>query len=185
LERHRLIWLFFRQKTNLFDGRPKRLLHVAPEIQLSHRLKRVPGVDYLSIDLAWGRAMMRADITNLLFPHDSFDVIYCSHVLEHIPNDHKAMTEFYRVLKPSGWAILQVPIKGKTTFEDPSVTSPAERERLFGQSDHVRIYGEDYVDRLERAGFKVTVDQFAQQLPDGEAGQIVIDRSEKIYFCSK
>ena len=185
LERDRLIWLFFRQKTDLFDGRPKRLLHVAPEPQLSRRLKRVPGVDYVSIDLAWGKAMMRANVTDLLFPQDSFDVVYCSHVLEHIPNDRKAIAELYRVLKPDGWAILQVPIKSKTTLEDSSVTDPAERQRVFGQWDHVRIYGEDYVDRLKGAGFKVTVELFAKELSEEAAKEIAISRSERIYLCRK
>lgn len=183
LERHRLVWSYFTNKTDLFDGKPKRLLHVAPEPQLSRLLRRVPGLDYLSIDLEKGKAMMSADITNLPFKDKQFDVIYCSHVLEHVPEDRKAMAEFRRVLRPDGWAILLVPIRGEVTFEDSSVTSPEERERLFGQWDHVRIYGSDYVTRLREAGFKVRVDSYSKEFQENEIARMGIDRQEDIFFC--
>ena len=99
---------------------------------------------------------MKMDIMDIQYPDESFDVIYCSHVLEHVPDDRKAMREFRRVLKRGGWAILLVPITAGKTHEDPSITEPAERLRVFGQEDHVRIYGPDYVDRLREAGFAVT-----------------------------
>jgi SAM-dependent methyltransferase len=157
LERHRLAWLFLRGHTNLWDGAPKRFLHVAPEVALSTRFTRIPGVDYLTGDLAPGKAMIRLDITQIDFPDSSFDVIYCSHVLEHIPDDRKAMREFRRVLRPGGWAIIMVPMPRAETFEDAAVTDPAERARVFGQSDHVRIYGRDFPGRLREAGFEVEV----------------------------
>ena len=100
--------------------------------------------------------METMDITDIRHPDGSFDIIYCSHVLEHVTDDRKAMGKFYRVLKPSGWAVLNVPIMADTTFEDPSVTDPKEREKLFGQHDHVRAYGPDYGDRLAEAGFSAT-----------------------------
>jgi SAM-dependent methyltransferase len=183
LERHRLIWRYFRECTDLCDGKPKRLLHVAPEPQLGRLLRGLPAIDYVSADLAPGKAMVRADVTNLPFQDNGFDVIYCSHVLEHVVDDRKAMSEFCRVLKPNGWAILQVPIRGETTFEDPSITSPEDRLQWFGQEDHVRIYGADYKERLERAGFTVTIDPLARSLPEIEAKRIGIDRGEDIYFC--
>jgi SAM-dependent methyltransferase len=186
LERHRLIWLYLSRKTDLFDGRHKRMLHVAPEPQLSLLFRQVANLDYLSVDLEPGKAMLCADITSLPFPDGSIDIIYCSHVLEHVPDDRKAMAEFCRLLNPvRGWSILQVPIKGETTFEDPSVTSPKDRERLFGQWDHVRIYGADYTTRLEAAGFDVTIDRFAHELSDEETSPLAIHREEDIYFCTR
>jgi ubiquinone/menaquinone biosynthesis C-methylase UbiE len=101
-------------------------------------------------------AMVKMDITNIQFPDETFDVVYCSHVLEHVPDDRKAMREFYRVLKSNGWAVLLVPIIVEKTFEDPSIDKPKDRLRLFGQSDHVRKYGRDYVDRLRESGFSVS-----------------------------
>lgn len=185
LERHRLIWLYFTQKTDLFDGTPRKMLHVAPEPQLSRHFSSKEYIDYLSADLMNPRAMVKMDITDIQYPDNTFDVIYCSHVLEHVPDDRKAMREFHRVLKPGGWAILQVPITAETTFEDPTVTSPEERERLFGQHDHVRRYGPDYKDRLADAGFSVKVDGFVRELDEKEIARMGLMQSEDVYFCTK
>ena len=185
LERHRLIYLYINQATELLDGRPKRMLHVAPEPQLSKWFQQQKFIDYLSADLSSPDAMVQMDVTDIQFPDNSFDVIYCSHVLEHVPDDRKAMSEFYRVLKPGGWAILQVPITAETTFEDPPVTSPQERLRVFGQHDHVRRYGPDYTDRLTAAGFNVTVDGFVRELDDRTIQRFGLMQSEDIYLCRK
>lgn len=185
LERHRLVSLYLKQKTDLFDGRPKKLLHVAPETQLSILFDGESYIDYLSADLEPRKAMTRMDITNIQYPDGTFDVILCSHVLEHIPDDRKALSEFFRVLKPGGWAILQVPIAADVTFEDPSVTDPQEREQLFGQHDHVRNYGPDYSDRLAEAGFSVTVDGFVRELDEAETRRLGLMRHEDVYFCRK
>ena len=128
--------------------------------------------------------MVEMDITDIQYPDDSFDAIYCSHVLEHVPDDAKAMSELYRVLKPGGWAILAVPIRGDTTFEDPTTTEPEERERLFGQSDHVRYYGKDFKDRLEAAGFEVKVDDYPSQIPQGLVEYHSLSLAD-IYYCEK
>jgi SAM-dependent methyltransferase len=173
------------RRTDLLDGRPKRMLHVAPEAQLARLFREQSHLDYLSADLIDSRAMVRMDITDIQYPPQTFDVIYCSHVLEHVADDRKAMREFHRVLKPGGWAILQVPIKGETTFEDPTVTSPEDRQRLFGQHDHVRTYGRDYRDRLAEAGFAVTVDGFVRELDERTVRRIGLKRTEDIYFCRK
>jgi len=165
LERHRLLWLYFRDETGLFEPPVKKMLHVAPEPCFSERLSGCGYIDYLSADL-YGPAMVRMDVTDIQYPDDTFDVIYCSHVLEHVPDDRKAMSEFARVLKPGGWAVIQVPIKSDTTYEAPDVTDPSERERLFGQSDHVRVYGKDYVERLNSAGFDVDVVSYYNSLSD-------------------
>lgn len=155
VERHRLAWTYFKMSTNLFDGRPKSLLHVAPEVAIAARLARIPGVDYLSADLASPRAMVKMDLTNIQYPEGSFDVILCSHVLEHIPDDQKAMTEMFRVLRPGGWAAIQVPIGRAHTVEDPAAKTPVLRKQIYGQRDHVRLYGRDIVERLRAAGFEV------------------------------
>ena len=133
LQRHRLVWPYFKTKTDLFNGRPKKMLHIAPEPIFEKLLKKSLGESYLTADLHNPRAMLKIDITDIAYPDESFDVIFCSHVLEHVQNDRQAMREFHRILKPDGWAILLVPITADKTFEDPSVTNPADRLKLFGQ----------------------------------------------------
>jgi SAM-dependent methyltransferase len=131
------------------------MLHIAPEPVFERLFRKQLGKNYLTADLYNPRAMVKMDVTDIQLPDDSFDAIYCSHVLEHVPDDNKAMRELLRVLKPNGWAMLLVPIFGERTFEDVSITTPADRARVFGQEDHVRIYGRDYIDRLRSAGFEV------------------------------
>lgn len=171
-ERHRRDWLYVEKHTDLLDGRPKKMLHVAPEASLAKRFQAAPNIDYLSGDLDPALAMVKMDITDIQFPDNTFDVIYCSHVMEHIPDDRLAMRELYRVLKPGAWAIIHAPITQKQTFEDPSVTTPEERFRVFGQSDHVRIYGEDYVDRLRESGFEVAVEHFIESFSQEEVERL-------------
>jgi len=155
-DRERLLYLYLSKKTNILSEQVK-LLHVAPEPGLSAFLESLTNVDYITADISKESVMVNMDITDINFPDESFDVIICNHVLEHIIDDRKAMQELHRVLKIGGWAILQVPIslsEGKTC-EDSSVTDPSEREQVFGQSDHVRIYARDYLDRLRESGFQV------------------------------
>ncbi len=131
--------------------------------------------------------MEKMDITDIQHPDESFDIVYCSHVLEHVPDDRKAMGELYRTLRRSGWAVLNVPIVAEVTFEDFSITDPKERLRVFGHPEHVRNYGPDYKARLEAVGFQVTVyspedfltprDVVRYGLSNGAAGEI--------YFCTK
>lgn len=185
LERHRLLWLYLAERTDLFTA-PLKVLHFAPEPFFQDALRALPGIDYTSADLCSPAAMVKMDITDIRYGDDSFDAILCNHVLEHIVDDRKAMTELYRVLRPGGWAVLQVPIDParEKTFEDPAVTSPEERARLFGQSDHVRWYGRDYGDRLRGAGFHIRVDDFAWTLSEDRVRECGIVR-EDIYLCSK
>lgn len=155
-ERHRLLWIALQKKRDQSQiSSSGRLLHVSPEKILTEKLH--PFYEYISIDLDGNRAMYAMDITTLDFADKDFDVIICNHVLEHILDDRKAMQELYRVLKPGGWGSIQVPMFGKTTIEDSSITDPGDRLRKFGQEDHVRIYGFDFINRLQEAGFSVEV----------------------------
>jgi SAM-dependent methyltransferase len=185
VERHRLIWLFMRQRTQLFDGRPTAFLHVAPEKLQADRLRRLAGVRYVSVDLMSPRATVRSDLISLAFTDGAFDSVYCSHVLEHIPDDRRALAEIFRVTRPGGWAILQVPVVGDTTIEDHSVIDPAERERHFGQRDHVRIYGLDFIQRAESAGFNITAERFARSLPPRQARSLGLDLDETVFFARR
>lgn len=141
---------------HVFDGRPRKVLHIAPEAVIEARFRATPGVDYLSGDLMRPGVMAKVDICNMTFDDDTFDVAFCSHVLEHVPDDGAAMAEFARVLRPGGFALFAFPMGAAPTTEDPSLTDRKERIRRFGQIDHLRMYGPDVVDRFEAAGFDVT-----------------------------
>ncbi len=191
LDRDRLIYLFLQEKTNLFSAKLS-VFHVAPEGCIRALLTDLPnisyhaGVKYLE-GYYYDRKTNLIDITNAPFGDDEFDVIICNHVLEHIPEDRKAMREIYRMLKPGGWAILQVPISKilKETFEDPSIVKPEDRERVFGQFDHVRIYGQDYQSRLENAGFIVkTHNPYRDKWPV-DLKKFAINPDENLYIAYK
>lgn len=186
LERHRFLWLYLSKKTDLFDGTPKLVLHVAPEACFETSFKELLGNNYLTADLDNPLAMVRMDITNIEYADNTFDVIYCSHVLEHVQDDKRAMREFFRVLKNDGWAILLVPITSEKTFEDPSIVDPVERLKHFGQENHVRRYGRDYIDRLSEAGFTVEVTKVNDLVQSGEAILMgLTPASGEIYYCTK
>lgn len=155
LERHRLLWMFLRERSDLLRS-GMTLLHVAPERALRRLAESVPGLRYIAADLSAG-GRVRLDVTMLPFRRGTLHGVICNHVLEHVGDDRKAMRAFREAMHPSGWAILQSPVdmSRDRTFEDSSVVDPAERERLFGQYDHVRVYGSDYSDRLREAGFQV------------------------------
>lgn len=185
LERHRLIWLFFQRKTDLFDGRPKNMLHFAPERAFIEPLSKSIGGGYITADLH-NAAMAQVDITDIKFPNDFFQVVYCCHVLEHIVDDIKAIRELRRVLKNNGWALIVVPIRRTraTTFEDKSITNPVDRLRIYGQEDHVRICGKDYGERLKENGFVVTVYNMGQVATKEEQVRFgLIDTT--LYYCTK
>jgi SAM-dependent methyltransferase len=161
------------------------MLHVAPELCLESRFRVRLGSNYVTADLS-PKATLQMDITSIPFSDASFDFVYCSHVLEHVHDDRKAMREFCRVLKSNGSAILLVPISLEKTFEDASVVDPEDRRRLFGQSDHVRRYGRDYVDRLRETGFNVSIVQVKELCPDSEAIRMGLTAaSGEIYSCTR
>ena len=185
LERHRLLWLFFERHTNLFNGQPKSVLHIAPERCLVPRLRRRIGIGYVTGDLHDRHADVQFDITQIHYPAATFDVIYCSHVLEHVPEDRRALAEMHRVLKPGGWAVIMVPITAESTVEDPSVTDPKERLRRFGQSDHVRRYGRDFVGRLLEAGFDVREYSALDVADETEMTVLGLAGGGEIFCCKK
>jgi SAM-dependent methyltransferase len=159
LERHRLLWLYLKNETDFFSETTERksVLHFAPEQCFLKRFRALKNIDYTTTDLLSPIADVKADICDLPFKNDSYDVILCNHVLEHIPDDTKALQELYRVLKPGGYGIFQIPqdLSRTTTFEDDSITDKKERAKIFGQYDHVRVYGYDYFNKLREAGFMV------------------------------
>lgn len=186
LERHRLLWLYLTEKTSFFD-KPLKVLHFAPEQAFYQRFRALQNIDYTTTDLNSPLADVKADICNLPFEDDSFDVILCNHVLEHIPDDKKAMEELYRIMKPGGWGIFQIPqdLNRETTFEDNNITDPKERARIFGQYDHVRVYGRDYFDKLRAVGFKVTEEDMAARMSKEKADTYRIDPNEIIPVVQK
>jgi SAM-dependent methyltransferase len=155
-DRERLAYLYLKNRPYLLS-RSTKLLHVAPEPNLSFWLRSKVGLDYVSADLSRDDVDLNFDLTRIPFADSTFNAIICNHVLEHVPNDRRAMAELFRVLKPGGWTMLQVPISLclTATYEDFSITDPMARERAFGQNDHVRIYAMDYVGRLKQTGFAV------------------------------
>lgn len=186
LERHRLVWLFLTHKTNLFSASLK-VLHIAPEFIFQKHFVSMPNLQYLSADLEPDEVMVKMDITNIQYPDASFDVILCNHVLEHIPTDQTAMKELFRVLKPGGWVILQVPLDStlEQTLEGTPELSPQEREQWFGHHDHVRMYGRDYKTKLELVGFQVAVEGYARELGLESIKKFGLMADEDIYYCTK
>jgi SAM-dependent methyltransferase len=184
LERHRLLWVAL---CSLYAkgliGKGGRLLHVAPESCLAENFKRE--YEYLSIDLDGKRAMMAMDITALTFEDESFDSIVCNHVLEHVPADRKAISELYRILKPGGWASIQVPTNGDVTREDLSIVDPKIRNRIYGQEDHVRSYGRDFPNRLQQAGFSVLILLKSDLLDAEQIERICVSCENEVVICKK
>lgn len=186
LERHRLLWIYLKNETDFFTA-PHKVLHFAPEQAFYKRFRKQANLDYTTTDLNSPLADVKADICNLPFKDKEYDFILCNHVLEHIPDDTKAMQELYRILKPGGTAILQIPqdLKRETTFEDNSITDPKERQRIFGQYDHVRVYGRDYFDKLRSIGFRVVEEDYTNKLDPKDVERYCLAKGEIIPVCYK
>ena len=165
LERHRLLWLYLDNETNFLNSNLK-VLHVAPEQVFYKKFKKLKNWDYFTFDLNSPIADIKGDLTSTNFKDESFDLIICNHVLEHIKDDKSALNEIYRVLKYNGTSILQVPInvRREKTFEDSTIKSKIQREKYFGQYDHVREYGLDFKDRVEQSGFKVQMINYSKKI---------------------
>ena len=186
LERHRLLWLFLKEKTSFFTKELK-LLHIAPEQPFLKRFKKLKNINYITADLVSPIADIKLDIQNMPFGEEEFDVVFANHVLEHIPNENKAITEVFRVLKKGGWAIMQVPldVNRQETYEDSSIKTEAEREKHFGQYDHLRLHGLDFSERLKKGGFEVEIIDLVNEIGKKESNFFRLDLSENIYLCKK
>lgn len=186
LERHRLLWLYLQNETEFFTKELK-LLHFAPEQAFYKRFKKLDNIDYTTTDLNSPLADIKADICNLPLEDNTFDVILCNHVLEHIPDHQKAMRELFRVLKPGGWGIVQIPqdLTREHSFEDDSITDPKERSKVFGQYDHLRVYGLDYPNYLEKAGFEVAMVDYTKQFSEEELDRYRLAKGELIPLIRK
>ena len=186
LERHRLLWLYLKNETVLFEKKIK-LLHFAPEQAFYKRFKKLRNIQYDTIDINSPLAKIKADICDLPIKENTYDFILCNHVLEHVLDDNKAMSELYRVLKKGGTGIFQVPIdmKREKTFQDDSISDKLERNKIFGQYDHVRVYGKDYFKKLEDTGFKVQQIDYSKKFSDKEILKFSIIRGEIIPVCTK
>jgi Methyltransferase domain len=184
-ERHRLAYLFLQKKTDLFTGRSERsVVHIAPEPCLRPLFAKLIGPSYKTADMFDPTVDLKMDICNIDFPDNSFDIIFCSHVLEHVPDDQKAMREFARTLKPNGWAVIMIPVNCEKTFEDWSITDKAQRDLVFG-IDHVRGYGPDAEDRLRANGFNVTCTYPQDFMPPEEITRMGLNVTDQVYFCTK
>jgi SAM-dependent methyltransferase len=186
LERHRLFWLYLKNETTFFSA-PLRVLHFAPEQAFVQKFKKQKNLTYTTTDLNSPIADVKADICDLPFKDNSFDFIICNHVLEHIPDDTKAMQELYRVLAPSGTAIVQVPYDAKReiTFEDNTITDQRERTRIFGQYDHLRVYGMDYFKKLSSIGFDVNALDYTSGISSDDIERYRLCKGELLPVCKK
>lgn len=186
LERHRLLQLYLEREADFYSAKPY-MLHVAPEYCFIKRFEKQLGERYITADLESPLAKVKIDVLNIPFPDNTFDVIFCNHTLEHVEDDIKAMQELHRVLKPTGWGILQSPISysREVTYEDSSITDPEERAKHFGQHDHLREYGRDYAQRLQKGGFQIEENTFVQTLPPEEQTRYALPLDEIIYIVRK
>ncbi len=186
LSRHRLLWLYLKNETNLFTDKLD-VLHFAPEYIFQKNLSKLKKINYVTADLSHPSARYHFDITNIPFKDNSFDVIICNHVLQEVPDDKKAMQEIYRVLKKKGWALLQVPINEnlKKTFEDFTTKDRKKRSKLLGYPEALRIYGQDYKGKLSLSGFKVRIIDYLSRLNEKLIKKYGLFSNEKIYLCKK
>lgn len=185
-DRERLIYIYLKQVARIFEKQELEILHIAPELNLAKKLRET-NFRYICGDLFtegyhYPEYVQNMNVLHLPFEGNTFDVILCNHVLEHVPEDRKAMSEIYRVLKPGGFALLQVPISYRIghTIEDPSIQSPHQREITFGQKDHCRLYGKDYINRLQECGFHVEAASISENYP-----QYGFNPEEKLFICTK
>lgn len=193
-ERHRALWLYFQERKDLLK-KGNTFLHFAPEIQFNELFKS-SGMEYHPVDLNPQNSLIEEiiDIQDIPYDDNYFDLIYCSHILEHVPDDKKAIDELYRVLKPNGTALILVPINGITyekpydkhkTFEDDKYNTPELREEYYGQFDHLRLYGTDFKDKLIDSGFKVISDDYIENLGHEIIDKYALIKDENIFECTK
>ncbi len=186
LERHRLMWLYLRDYSDFFK-KPKKVLHIAPEQCFHKRFKQQRNLEYLTGDLVSPIADLHFDLHDIPLEDNRFDVVFCNHVLEHVNDAKQCMRELYRVMAPGGYGIMQVPqdFSLEKTYEDPTITSPKEREKHFWQKDHVRLFGRDYPDWLREAGFDVKEFHMSYYYSKEQIDRYRLDPNEILYIASK
>lgn len=187
LERHRLMWLYLKDFSDFFTAEKLKVLHIAPEQCFHKKFKGQKNLDYLTADLVSPIADLHFDLHSIPLEDNRFDVIFCNHVMEHVDDPRQCMRELYRVLKPGGWAIMQVPqdITRAETYEDKSITSPEEREKHYWQKDHVRLFGMDYPDWLEKAGFRAETFDKESRIGAEKIERYRLMKSEILYIFHK
>lgn len=187
LERHRLMWLYLKNHSDFFTKEDLKVLHIAPEQCFHKKFQQQKNLDYLTGDLVSPIADMHFDLHDIPLENDRFEVVFCNHVMEHVDDPIRCMSELHRVMKPGGWAIMQVPqdFSRAETYEDSSITSPEEREKHFWQKDHVRLFGRDYPQYLEKAGFTVEEFDIKSELTDDQIERMRLSRSEILYIARK
>jgi SAM-dependent methyltransferase len=183
--RHRRDWLFLEDRTTLFSE-DTRLLHVSPKYSLSRRFVKLSNITYFGVDLEnRPNTSIRTDISAIPTQSATFDALICIHVLEHVEDDLSAIKEMFRVLRPGGWALISVPIRlDQPTYEDPTIKTPKDRLHHFGEEQHVRIYGGDFPDRLQAAGFNVELD-LAQNVNPATNEKYGLLADENVFYCTK
>lgn len=186
LERHRLLWLYLKNESDFFTA-DKKMLHIAPEQCFIQKFRNQKNLDYTTADIESPLADILMDVQNIPFEDNTFDVVFCNHVLEHVEDDDKAMSELYRILKPKGLGIFQVPqdVELKHTYEDTSITDPDERAKHFGQYDHLRIYGLDYFNKLRKVGFDVDPNRYSENYSIEKIKRYALAKDEILPVCTK
>lgn len=185
--RHRALCIYLEQNPE-FNSQNLKVLHFAPHnLTLREKLSVRGNLEQITADLDDPSVDIKVDITDIPYPENTFDIILCSHVLEHVEDDKTAMKELFRVLKPGGWSYLAVPIdkERNITFEDKNIVSPEDRLKHFWQEDHVRLYGLDYKDRLEQAGFIVHIDEYLQKISAQDIENYGLQYREIYHFGMK
>jgi len=187
LERHRLMWLYLKRKTDFFSATNLKVLHIAPEQCFLPHFKKQNNLDYTTADLVSPIADIHFDLHDIPLEDNQYDVVFCNHVMEHVDDPIRCMSELNRVMKPGGWAIMQVPqdMNRSETYEDKSITSPEEREKHFWQKDHVRLFGKDYPSYLEKSGFKVDEFDLNTEFDATEVVKFRLMQKEILYIARK
>ena len=192
LERHRLLWLWLVRESDIGRGAmalPK-MLHIAPEVALMRKFKKMYASTpdrYITADLESPLADMHFDVQQIPLEAESFDAIICNHIMEHVEDDRKALKELYRIMRRGGRGVILSPVEleHEKTFEDDTITDPAERTRIFGQYDHRRIYGRDYAERLREAGFEVYDIDYKNELSKAEQELYALPADHLYIVCKQ
>lgn len=191
LERHRMLWHYFMHNqalSNKIKSLPT-ILHIAPEVCLMKQFKQMYAAKpkcYITADLESPLADMHFDVQQIPIADNSVDIIICNHILEHVESDHKALCEMYRIMRPGGVGIMLAPIdySREVTYEDDTITDPKQRAEIFGQYDHRRIYGKDYLNRLTAAGFEAEEIDYAAMFSD-DVRTLYSFGCDKLYIVRK